>query len=167
MPRRSFRVGRSLIGLGLFAIRPIKKREKIIEYRGRRVSAEEAARLERRGNLYLYEINSCVTIDGKARSNLARYVNHSCNPNAEAYIYGGRVFVRALRKIKPGEEITHHYGNAYLKYIIGRSHCRCDRCRRRRARKQREARTREQRRMARVARERRSAGQARGRRSAR
>ena len=46
MPRRSFRIGRSITGLGLFAIRPIKKREKIAEYKGPRVSAEEAGRLE-------------------------------------------------------------------------------------------------------------------------
>jgi uncharacterized protein len=163
MPQRLFRVGRSLTGLGLFAIRPIKKREKIAEYRGRRVTSEEAVRLGRRGNRYLYEINSRITLDGQARSNLARYVNHSCNPNAEAYIYGGHVFIRALRKIKPDEEITQHYGNAYLKYIIGRSRCRCSRCRRRRARKQREARALKKRRAARLARERSLARQVRSR----
>jgi uncharacterized protein len=152
MPRKSFRIGRSVTGLGLFAIRPIKKREKVAEYTGRRVSAEEAVWLERRGNRYLYEINSRVTLDGQARRNLARYVNHSCNPNAETYIYGGRVFVRARRKIKPDEEITCDYGNAYLKYIIGRSRCRCSRCRRRRARKQREVRAFKKRRAARLAR---------------
>ena len=140
MPRRSFRIGRSITGLGLFAIRPIKKREKIAEYKGPRVNAEEAGRLERRGNRYLYEINKQITIDGTPRSNVARYANHSCNPNAETYTYGGRVFIRALRKIKPDEEITYDYGNDYLKWVIGRSRCQCRRCRRRRARKQREAR---------------------------
>ncbi|HMF21970.1 MAG TPA: SET domain-containing protein [Pseudolabrys sp.] len=161
MPRRSFRIGRSFTGFGLFATRPIRKREKIAEYRGRRVSAEEAVKLERGGNRYLYEINSCVTIDGKARNNLARYANHSCNPNSEAYVYDGRIFFRALRHIKPGEEITHHYGNAYLRYIIGRSRCRCSRCRRRRARRQREARALKKRRTVRLARERRLARKSR------
>jgi len=140
MPRKSFRIGRSLTGLGLVASRPLRKREIIAEYKGPRVNAEEAGRLERRGNRYLYEINSRVTIDGSPRTNLARYANHSCNPNAETYSYGGRVFIRALRRIKPDEEITYDYGNDYLKYVIGRSRCRCGRCRRRRARKQREAR---------------------------
>ena len=140
MPRRSFRVGRSFTGLGLFAITPIKKRQKIAEYKGPRVDAEEALRLERLGNRYLYEINPRVTVNGAPRSNLARYANHSCNPNAESYTYGGRVFIRALRNIKPDEEITYDYGTNYLKYIIGRSRCQCGRCRRRRARKQREAR---------------------------
>jgi len=140
MPRRSFRVGRSVTGLGLFAMRPIKKSEKIAEYKGPRVDAEEAARLERRGNRYLYEINPRVTIDGTPRNNMARYANHSCNPNADTYTYGGRVFIRALRNIKPDEEITYDYGNDYLKYLIGRSRCQCTLCRGRRARKQREAR---------------------------
>jgi hypothetical protein len=155
MPRRSFRIGRSITGLGLFAIRPIKKREKIAEYKGPRVNAEVAGRLERRGNRYLYEINKQITIDGTPRSNVARYANHSCNPNAETYTYGGRVFIRALRKIKPDEEITYDYGNDYLKWVIGRSRCQCRRCRRRRARKQREARALKKRRAKRLARMRR------------
>src|SRR5262249_9406757 len=149
MSRRSFRIGRSFTGLGLFAIRPIKKREKIAEYKGRRVDAAEAGRLEQRGNRYLYEINPRVTIDGTPRRNLARYANHSCNPNAESYTYGGRVFIRALRNIRPKEEITYDYGTDYLKYVIGRSRCQCGRCRRRRARKQREARALKKRRIAR------------------
>jgi uncharacterized protein len=152
MPRKSFRIGRSFTGLGLFATKSIKKREKIAEYKGRRVNAREAGCLERRGNRYLYEINPRITIDGTPRSNLARYANHSCNPNAESYTYGRRVFIRALRNIKPNEEITYDYGTDYLKYVIGRSHCQCRRCRRRRARKQREARALKKRRAARLAR---------------
>src|SRR5262245_16439614 len=118
MARRSFRIGRSVTGLGLFATRLIKKRDKIVEYRGPRVEAEEAGRLLRRGNRYLYEINARVTINGASRSNMARYANHSCNPNAETYSYGSRVFIRALRNIKPDEEITFDYGNDYLKQVI-------------------------------------------------
>jgi hypothetical protein len=165
MPRRPFRIGRSFTGLGLFATRPIKRREKIAEYKGPRVSAEEAGRLERRGNRYLYEINPRVTIDGTPRSNIARYANHSCNPNSETYSYTGRVFIRALRKIKPDEEITYDYGNDYVKYVIGRSRCQCKRCRRRRARKQREMRARKKRLAARIARRRRLARQTRRRRA--
>jgi uncharacterized protein len=157
MPRRSFRVGRSFTGLGLFVIRPIKTREKIVEYKGPRVSDEEACRLERRGNRNLCEINRRVTINGTSRSNIARYVNHSCNPNAETYTYGGHVFIRALRNIKPDEEITFDYGIDYLNNVIGRSRCQCSRCRRRRARKQREARALKKRRTARLVREQRLA----------
>ena len=60
------------------------------------------------------------------------------------------MFVRTLRRIKPGEEITYHYGMDYLRNVIGISNCRCGRCRRRKARKQREARARVKRQEARA-----------------
>ena len=73
MPRRPFRLGRSLTGLGLFATRPIRKRSRIAEYKGRLLTTKQAEKLEQRGNRYLYEINSRWTIDGSPRSNIARY----------------------------------------------------------------------------------------------
>jgi SET domain-containing protein len=140
MPKRPFRVGRSFTGLGIFATRPIRKRLRIAEYKGPKLATKEANKIEARGNLYLYEINSRWTIDGTPRSNIARYFNHSCNPNAEIYDVGHRVFIRTLRVIKPGEEITYDYGIDYLRNVIGLSNCKCGRCRRRRARKARERR---------------------------
>ena len=151
MPKRPFRVGRSMTGLGLFATRPIRKNLRIAEYKGRKLTTKEANKIEARGNLYLYEINSRWTIDGTPRSNVARYFNHSCNPNAEIYDVKHRVFIRTLRNIKPGEEITYDYGVDYLKNVIGRSNCKCGRCRRRRARKARERRAALKRRAARLA----------------
>jgi uncharacterized protein len=151
MPRRPFRVGRSHTGLGLFATRAIRKRARIAEYKGRKLTTKKANRLEARGNLYLYELNSRWTIDGTPRSNIARYFNHSCNPNAEVYDVKHRVFIRTLRNIKPGEEITYDYGVDYLKNVIGRSNCKCGRCRRRHARKARERRALQKRRLARLA----------------
>ncbi len=156
MPKRPFRVGRSNTGLGLFATQPIRKRARIAEYKGRLLTTKQAEIFERNGNRYLYEINSRWTIDGSPRSNIARYANHSCNPNAETYDVAHRVFIRALRNIKPGEEITYDYGIDYLKNVIGRSNCRCGRCRRRRARRARELRARRKRREARLTRKRRS-----------
>jgi SET domain-containing protein len=139
MPQKPFRLGRSLTGLGLFATKEIKKRARIAQYRGRLLTTKEAERLERGNrNRYMFELNSRWTIDGTPRYNVARYINHSCNPNAEPIIYRGRVFIRALRRIKPGEEITYHYGMDYLRNVIGISNCRCGRCRRRKARKARE-----------------------------
>jgi hypothetical protein len=154
MPKRPFRVGRSRTGLGLFATRPIRKRSRIAEYKGRLLTTKQAEILENRGNRYLYEINSRWTIDGSPRGNIARYANHSCNPNAESYDVKRRVFIRALRNIKPGEEIVYDYGTDYLKNVIGRSNCQCSRCRRRRAKRARQLRARRQRRAARLARKR-------------
>ena len=41
--------------------------------------------------------------------------------------------VAVLSGVKPGEEIAYDYGTDYLKNVIGRSNCRCPRCRRRRS----------------------------------
>jgi uncharacterized protein len=155
MSARPFRIGRARTGLGLFATRPIKKRSRIAEYKGPLLDKKQAQKAERGSNRYLYEINSRWTIDGTPRSNVARYANHSCNPNAETYDVKHRVFIRALRNIKPGEEIVYDYGIDYLKNVIGRSNCRCSRCRRRRARRARELRAKRQRKAARLARKRR------------
>jgi SET domain-containing protein len=140
MPPRPFRIGRSRTGLGLFATRPIKKRARIAEYKGPLLDVKAAEKEENKGNRYLFEVNTRWTIDGKLRGNIARYFNHSCNPNADTTIRGKRVFIYTLRAIKPGEEITYNYGIDYLKNVIGKSNCKCARCRRRRAKRARELR---------------------------
>lgn len=161
MPRRPFRIGRSLTGLGLFATRPIKKKTRIVEYRGPVLDYESAQRAENRGNRYLFEVSRNRTIDGTPRYNVARYANHSCNPNAEPVIWRGRVFITSLRNIKPGEEIVYDYGLDYLRNVIGRSNCKCSRCRRRRARRARERRAAKKRQAARLARARKARRRAR------
>ncbi len=151
MPPRPFRIGRARTGLGLFATRPIKKNSRIVEYKGPLLDTKEANKREQRGSLYLYEVNGRWTIDGSPRNNVARYANHSCNPNADSYSVKLKVFLRALRNIKPGEEIVYDYGIDYLKNVIGRSNCQCSRCVKRRARHAKELRLKRKRRAARLA----------------
>jgi len=151
MPARYFRLGRSRTGLGIFATKPIKKRTRIAEYRGRRLGIDAALKAEKSGNRYLYEVNSKVTIDGAKRGNIARYFNHSCNPNADTFIRQGRVFIRTLRNIKPEEEIFYDYGRDYLKNVIGLSNCQCSRCRKRRKKHAAELREKRKRKAARLA----------------
>jgi hypothetical protein len=91
--KRPFRIGRSRTGLGLFATEPIRKRTRIVEYKGRKLPNDEAEKLETRGNRYLYEINSRWTIDGSTRRNLGRYANRSCRPNVESYQVRHRGFL--------------------------------------------------------------------------
>ena len=130
MPRKKpFRIARSRTGLGLFATEPIRKKAFIVEYKGRRLTNPQAEKLEARGNRYLYEINSRWTIDGTSRKNLGRYANHSCRPNAESHRLNGKVILRAIKAIKPGDEITYDYGSDYFKNVITPSRCRCDKCR--------------------------------------
>jgi SET domain-containing protein len=116
MSSRSFRLGRSRTGLGLFAIKPIKRGAYIATYRGRRIATEEADQRAARGASYMFEVNKRWTIDGSPRWNVARYINHSCRPNAKVGRKGGIVIV-ALRQIEPGEEITYDYGREYLRWF--------------------------------------------------
>jgi uncharacterized protein len=131
--KKAFRIGRSRTGLGLFATAPIKKGAFIVEYKGRKLTTEQADKLEARGNRYLYEINSRWTIDGTSRKNLGRYANHSCRPNAETHRIGHKVIIRAIKNIKAGAEITCNYGRDYLTNVITRRGCKCDKCRKKRA----------------------------------
>lgn len=136
--QKPYRVGRSRTGLGLFATAPIEAGAFIIEYKGRRITNAESARREARGARFMFELDSRWTVDGSNRRNLARYANHSCRPNAESDIVKGKVIFRAIRNIKPGDEITYDYGEEYFElFLAGR--CKCERCmeRRRKARKRR------------------------------
>ena len=86
MSSRLFRVGRSTTGLGLFATKVIKRAAYIATYRGRVIPVEEAEQRERQGAKYMFELNSRWTIDGSPRWNVARYMNHSCWPNAQPVV---------------------------------------------------------------------------------
>ena len=114
-------VKRSASGLGVFTNEPIRKRRFIIEYWGDLISDDEA---NRRGGKYLFNLDNGRTIDGKTRSNIARYMNHSCRPNCEVEIVGNKIFVHARRTIKAGEELTYDYGKEYFDHFIGEQ-CRC------------------------------------------
>lgn len=129
MGTRSFRVGRSATGLGLFATRPIAEKEFIVAYSGKCIPTKEAQERERRRKLkYMFEVNSRWTIDGSSRRNLARYVNHSCRPNTEAVLRKGKLIFVALRPIAAGEELTLDYGKEYFELFIEAGGCRCAAC---------------------------------------
>jgi SET domain-containing protein len=128
MADKPFRVGRSRTGLGLFATAAIEKGAFIVEYRGRRIANALAKRLEARGNRYMYELNSRWTVDGSSRRNIARYANHSCRPNAESDLVRGKVILRAIKRIRPDEEITYDYGEEYFELFLRRAGCRCAKC---------------------------------------
>ena len=122
------RVGRSRTGFGLFATEPFKKGDYIAQYWGRKLDNEQA---DASYSKYLFELNSRWTIDGSTRKNTARYINHSCRPNAEADVIRGKVIIKAIKAIAPGDEITYDYGKNYFKAFIGDG-CRCAKCREKR-----------------------------------
>lgn len=85
-----------------------------MEYRGQRISHDEGDRrypLPRSGphHTFLFAIDDDVVIDGGSGGNSARLINHSCDPNCESVIEGGRVWIHALRNIRKGEELSYDY----------------------------------------------------------
>jgi hypothetical protein len=93
-------------------------------------------------NKYLFQINGRWTIDGSVRKNIARYINHSCRPNAESDVSARKrtVHIRAIKNIAPGEEINYDYGTEYFKEYLKPIGCKCDSCERKRAKQRAEAR---------------------------
>ncbi|MCZ7590691.1 MAG: SET domain-containing protein-lysine N-methyltransferase [Kiritimatiellae bacterium] len=96
-------------GTGVFAIKPIPKGARIIEYKGRRVLWSDHKE-KKNGHTELFHISAKYVLDPSRDGNDARYINHSCAPNCETMQDGERVFVFALRNIKPGEELFYDYG---------------------------------------------------------
>jgi SET domain-containing protein len=105
----ALRVARSRTGLGLFAETPIRKGKFIIEYAGKRVRWNDVENLR---NKYLFDLNTRWAIDGADRRNTARYINHSCQPNAIPYEVKGKIKIYAKKAIRPGDEITYDYGRS-------------------------------------------------------
>lgn len=123
--KRKLLIRRSSAGLGLFAGEPIKKGEFVVEYTGEILSNEVA---DRRGGKYLFEISNRRVVDGTSRSNIARYINHSCKPNCEPDIRRGRILIFARHNIKEGEELTYDYGKEYMDDFIKPKGCKCASC---------------------------------------
>jgi SET domain-containing protein len=101
-------------GRGVKAAMPIKKGSRVIEYLGERVSHAEADRRyedkgEDDGHTFLFIASNRTVIDAGVNGNEARFINHSCDPNCETVIERSRVFIEAIRDIKPGEELGYDY----------------------------------------------------------
>ncbi len=128
MQNSLLKIKRSTAGLGLYITAPIQKGKKIIEYVGDKITAEEA---NRRGGMYLFEINSKWTIDGKSRKNLARYINHACKSvaNCEVDIIGGRIWISAKKNITADQELCYDYGKEMFDEYIKPYGCTCAKCR--------------------------------------
>ena len=101
---------------GLYANRDIKDRTKIIEYKGKiltKKQVEENPKFDNEKAIYLFNINKKYDLDGDYKYNIARLINHSCDPNCEVFGTGLKVWVYAIRDIKKGEELTYDYGFGY------------------------------------------------------
>ena len=122
MPKKIQARKSTIHGNGVFALEALAKGERVIEYKGLRrthaeVDADDAGEVES-GHTFLFTLNDDYVIDANYKGNDARWINHSCAPNCEAVIAeaegedrtADKVFIEAIRDIKPGEELTYNYG---------------------------------------------------------
>ena len=104
-------------GLGAFATERITSGTRLIEYAGERLTPAEAdARYPDDyavpHHTYLFAIDDDVVIDAAVNGNEARFINHSCDPNCDAVIDDGRIWIETIRDVEPGEELAYDY--AYM-----------------------------------------------------
>lgn len=102
-----------LQGMGVFALKRIRKGTPIIEYLGERITPAESdkryARLEKPEHTFLFTVDDRLVVDATWKGNVARYINHSCNPNCESVIERRRIWIKAIRTIEAGEELVYDY----------------------------------------------------------
>jgi SET domain-containing protein len=127
-------------GKGVFALAPIAKGETIIEYTGEVITWPEALRRHPHdpkdpNHTFYFHIDADHVIDAKHGGNAARWINHACAPNCEADEVNGRIFIKSLRRLLPGEELFYDYGliidERYTRKLKKQYECRCGtkRCR--------------------------------------
>ncbi|MGE3540455.1 MAG: SET domain-containing protein [Candidatus Tectimicrobiota bacterium] len=105
------RVGPSRIaGQGLFTEQDIPAGSVILPYQGEKIASAERARRLAAGNAYIFHLNYRYAIDGQSLENIARYINHSCEPNCTVDRTGDTLWVVACRAIAAGEELSFNYG---------------------------------------------------------
>jgi uncharacterized protein len=127
-------------GKGVFAVQAIAAGEVIIEYTGEVISWKEALRRHPHdpsdpNHTFYFHIDDGRVIDAKVGGNAARWINHACDPNCESDETDGVVVIKALRAIKPGEELFYDYrltiDERYTPSLKKQYACRCGsaRCR--------------------------------------
>ncbi|KAL2936852.1 Histone-lysine N-methyltransferase ATXR7 [Bienertia sinuspersici] len=104
---------------GLIAMEPIETDDFVIEYVGElirpRISDIREHQYEKMGigSSYLFRLDDGYVVDATKRGGIARFINHSCEPNCYTKIVTvesqKRIFIYAKRHIFAGEEITYNY----------------------------------------------------------
>lgn len=102
-------------GRGVFAVAEIEAGDTVIEYTGEVIDWDEATERHphdpsQPNHTFYFQLENGMVLDAKHGGNSARWINHSCEPNCQAEEINGRVFVKALRDILPGEELFYDYG---------------------------------------------------------
>jgi len=120
---------------GLFARADIESGTKIIQYKGLKITKAQSDKIAdvhidankkegTVGAVYIFTLNDRYDINGKVAWNLAKYINHSCDPNCETDIVRGKIWISAIKDIKKGEELSYDYG--YDMHCFEDHPCRCN-----------------------------------------
>lgn len=109
-------------GNGVFATVGLPAGIALVEYRGRRMTHAQADRLYAdtadSGHTFLFVLDDRWLIDANVGGNVARWINHGCEPNCQAVIHPSAndnpreqtVMIESIRPIRPGDELTYDYG---------------------------------------------------------
>jgi SET domain-containing protein len=103
-------------GRGVYAARKISAGERVIEYRGERITWKECDRRppsdpDDPNHTFFFSLSDGKhVIDANVGGNAARWINHACDPNCETEEEEGRVWIQAVRDIRRGEELSYDYG---------------------------------------------------------
>mgnify|MGYP001201632862 CR=1 FL=1 len=98
---------------GLYASKDIQKGTRIIQYKGKIITTkktEQDPKFDNDKAIYLFNLNKRYDLDGDFKYNIARLINHSCNPNCEVSGTGLKIWVYAIKNIKKNDELTYDYG---------------------------------------------------------
>ncbi len=101
-------------GVGVFATRRIRPGRKLIAYLGQILTAAEVEARYDAGDAesphtFLFHCGKDRYVDAAVGGNDARFINHSCDPNCETEIEDGTIWIRPIRNIQPGVELTYDY----------------------------------------------------------
>eukprot|EP00250_Pteridium_aquilinum_P011073 c19823_g1_i2 orf=371-4102(+) len=104
---------------GVFALESIEAGDFVVEYVGELVRPRIADLRERQyekmgiGSSYLFRIDSETVVDATKRGGLARFINHSCDPNCFTRIITveglKKICIYSKRHVRAGEELTYDY----------------------------------------------------------
>ena len=115
-----FELRGSLIqGLGAFAKKDIPRGTRLVEYIGEKISYAESDKRypdtrDERHHTFLFTLNSKWIIDAAFGGNESRFINHSCEPNCDAYIERGHIWIESIKRIPAGTELAYDYQYEYL-----------------------------------------------------
>ncbi len=112
-----------LHGLGVFAMEPINKNRRIIDYAGELITNKQSESREdrylKKGCIWVFRVNRAWSRDAHVGGNDARFINHSCTPNCWIDVVGKTktIWIRASKAIAKGEELVYDYNTEGDKVI--------------------------------------------------